>query len=54
MTQPSHIYKHSAAGTDWAHDGKAGTDSTQWFGQPESQGYQVFGVNRHDDTAWEI
>ena len=31
-----------------------GTDSTQWFSQPELQGYQVFGVNRHDDTAWEI
>ena len=31
-----------------------GTDSTPWFSQPELQGYQVFGVNRHDDTAWEI
>ena len=31
-----------------------GTDSTQCFSQPELQGYQVFGVNRHDDTAWEI
>jgi len=31
-----------------------GIDSAQWFGQPELQGYQLFGVNRHDDTAWEI
>jgi len=31
-----------------------GSDSAKWFGQPELQGYQVFGVNRHDDTAWEI
>ena len=31
-----------------------GTDSAVWFGQPELQGYQLFGVNRHDDTAWEI
>ena len=31
-----------------------GTDSAVWFGQPELQDYQLFGVNRHDDTAWEI
>jgi thiamine biosynthesis lipoprotein len=31
-----------------------GTDSAQWFGEPELQGYQLFGVNRHDDSAWEI
>ena len=31
-----------------------GTESAMWFGQPELQGYQLFGVNRHDDTAWEI
>lgn len=31
-----------------------GTDSAKWFGQPELQGYQVFGVNRHEDSAWEI
>jgi thiamine biosynthesis lipoprotein len=31
-----------------------GADSAKWFGQPELTGYQVFGVNRHDDTAWEI
>ena len=31
-----------------------GTDSAKWFGQPELAGYQLFGVNRHEDTAWEI
>jgi len=31
-----------------------GTDSAKWFGQPELQGYKVFGVNRHEDSAWEI
>jgi len=31
-----------------------GTDSAKWFGQPELQGYQLFGVTRHEDTAWEI
>ena len=31
-----------------------GTDSAKGFGQPELQGYQLFGVNRHEDTAWEI
>jgi thiamine biosynthesis lipoprotein len=31
-----------------------GTDSAKWFGQPELRGYQVFGVNRHEDSAWEI
>ena len=31
-----------------------GTDRAKWFGQPELQGYQLFGVNRHEDTAWEI
>ena len=31
-----------------------GADSVKWFGQPELQGYRVFGVNRHEDTAWEI
>ena len=110
MTAATRIYKHSAAGTDWAAlfvgaglgltlalqattmrsgDFKdfysvvvtisrlaalvgtylsivgiflvaripvmvGGTDSAQWFGQPELQGYQLFGVNRHDDSAWEI
>ena len=31
-----------------------GTDSAKWFGQPELEGYQVFGVNRHEESAWEI
>ena len=31
-----------------------GTDAAQWFGQPELAGYQVFAVNRHEQTAWEI
>ena len=31
-----------------------GTDAAQWFGQPELAGYQLFAVNRHEQTAWEI
>ena len=31
-----------------------GTDSAQWIGQPELQGYQLFGVNRQEESAWEI
>jgi len=31
-----------------------GTDSISWFRQSELLGYRVFGVNRHEDTAWEI
>jgi thiamine biosynthesis lipoprotein len=31
-----------------------GQDSVAWFGQDELLEYQVFGVNRHEDTAWEI
>ena len=31
-----------------------GQDSAQWFGQPQLQGYQVFAVNRHEQSAWEI
>jgi thiamine biosynthesis lipoprotein len=31
-----------------------GTDAAQWFGQPELAGYQVFAVNRHEQSAWEI
>jgi FAD:protein FMN transferase len=31
-----------------------GQDSAKWFGQPELQGYQVFAVNRHDQSAWSI
>jgi hypothetical protein len=29
-------------------------DSAKWFGQPELTGYQVFAVNRHEQSAWEI
>ncbi len=32
----------------------AGQDSAKWFGQPELAGYQVFAVNRHEQTAWSI
>jgi len=31
-----------------------GKDSAKWFGQPELHGNQVFGVNRHEESAWEI
>ena len=31
-----------------------GTDAAQWFGHPDLAGYQVFAVNRHEQTAWEI
>jgi len=31
-----------------------GQDSAKWFGQPELTGYQVFAVNRHEQSAWEI
>lgn len=31
----------------------AGTDSADWFAQEELIGYQVFSVNRYEDTAWE-
>jgi hypothetical protein len=31
-----------------------GKDSAKWFGQPELTGYQVFAVNRHEQSAWEI
>ena len=29
-------------------------DSAKWFGQPELAGYQVFAVNRHEQSAWNI
>ena len=32
----------------------AGTHSAKLFGQSELAGYQVFAVNRHEQTAWEI
>jgi hypothetical protein len=31
-----------------------GTDSVSWFGEDELLGYQVFGVNRHEETVLEI
>jgi len=31
-----------------------GPDSVSWLGQSELLGYQVFGVNRHEESAWEI
>jgi len=31
-----------------------GKDSVSWFGHDELLGYQVFGVNRHEESAWEI
>jgi thiamine biosynthesis lipoprotein len=32
----------------------AGQDSAKWFGQPELAGYQVFAVNRHEQSVWSI
>jgi hypothetical protein len=32
----------------------AGQDGAKWFGQPQLAGYQVFAVNRHEQTAWSI
>jgi thiamine biosynthesis lipoprotein len=32
----------------------AGQDSAKWFVQPELAGYQVFAVNRHEQSAWSI
>lgn len=32
----------------------AGQDAAAWFGQDELSGYQVFAVNRHEQTSWEI
>ncbi len=29
----------------------AGQDGAKWFGQPQLAGYQVFAVNRHEQTA---
>jgi hypothetical protein len=31
-----------------------GQESTQWFGQPELAGYQLFAVTRGEESAWEI
>ena len=44
----------------WLFDAKAtavmvgGTDSAKRFGQHELQGYQLFGVTQHEESAWEI
>ena len=68
MTQPTRIYKHSSAGTDWAAlllgaglgltlataVMVGGQESARWFGQPELEGYRVFAVNRHEESSWEI
>jgi FAD:protein FMN transferase len=32
----------------------AGQDSVKWFGQAALAGYQVFAVNRHEQSAWSI
>jgi thiamine biosynthesis lipoprotein len=32
----------------------AGQDCAKWFGQPELAGYQVFGIDRHEQTGWSI
>ena len=31
-----------------------GQDGAQWFGQPELDGYQVFAVDRHEQSTWSI
>ena len=31
-----------------------GQESAKWFGQPELAGYQLFAVNRDEESAWEI
>ena len=40
MIQPTRTYKHSS--------------TAQWIGQPELAGYQLFAVNREEESAWEI
>ena len=48
MTQPTRIYRHSSAGTDWAALLlSAGLGLTLAL-------YRVFAVNRHEESAWEI
>lgn len=32
----------------------AGTDAAKWFSQPELVGYQVWVIDRHENTAWSI
>ena len=31
-----------------------GTDAAKWFSQAELHGYQVFAIDRHEQSAWEI
>jgi thiamine biosynthesis lipoprotein len=32
----------------------AGQDSAKWFGQSELAGYQLFGIDRHEQTGWSL
>ena len=32
----------------------AGQDAAKWFGQPELVGYQLFAINRYEQSAWSI
>ena len=32
----------------------AGQDGLKWFAQPELEGYKVWAINRHENTAWSI
>ena len=32
----------------------AGTDAAKWFGQDELAGYQVWAINRHENTSWSL
>ena len=62
MTQATRIAKSATVvgAEGWLCDAMAtavmvgGQDSAKWFGQPGLQGYQVFAVNRHEQSAWSI
>ena len=55
ITRPTRIYKHSSAGTDWAAAVTVGgTDSAKWLTQEQLQRFQVFAVDRYEQSAWEI
>jgi len=32
----------------------SGTDGAKYFSQEQLHGYQVYAVDRHEQTAWEI
>ncbi|MTA80903.1 MAG: hypothetical protein F2954_06145, partial [Actinobacteria bacterium] len=32
----------------------AGTDAANWFTQTELSGYQVWAIDRHEETSWGI